>query len=39
MKLNFIKYLFGWKETKHPDEPCILVYAHTSLSVMYGLYK
>lgn len=31
MKLDFVKYLFGWKEVKLPyDEPCILVYAHTS---------
>ena len=30
MKFNFVKYLFGWKEpTKIPNEPCVLVMAHT----------
>ena len=41
MKLNFIKYLFGWKEIKLPDEPCILVYGHTSYwdAFFYFLYR
>jgi hypothetical protein len=42
MKLNYVKYLFGWKEVKLPyDEPCIVVYAHTSYwdAFFYFLYR
>lgn len=42
MKLNFIKFLFGWSEcTTFPDERCVLVFLHTSYWDMftYLLYR
>lgn len=42
MKLNFIKFLFGWSEcTTFPNERCILVFLHTSYWDMftYLLYR